>query len=124
MLRHAVEEYSQIPLGEPDAAAEAPLDLLTESVELDLIKQMAEWPRTVEAAAQSYEPHRIAFYLNDLAASFHAFWNMGKEDASLRFLLKDDLRLTGARLALIQAVATVIASGLKVLGVTPVEEMR
>lgn len=124
VLRHAVEEYSQIPLGEPDAAAEAPLDLLTESVELDLIKQMAEWPRTVEAAAQSYEPHRIAFYLNDLAASFHAFWNMGKEDASLRFLLKDDLRLTGARLALIQAVATVIASGLKVLGVTPVEEMR
>ena len=123
VLRHAAEEFPDVPQS-PDALVEAPLGLLTESVELDLIKQMAEWPRTVEAAALSYEPHRIAFYLNDLAASFHAFWNMGKDDASLRFLLKDDLRLTSARLALIQAVAGVIASGLNVLGVTPVEEMR
>ena len=123
VLRLAEEELPQ-QSQEAAALVEAPVELLTDSVELDLIKQMAEWPRIVESAALSYEPHRVAFYLNDLAASFHGLWTKGKEDASLRFLLKDDPALSAARLALIQAVAQVIASGLKVLGVTPVEEMR
>ena len=123
VLRHAEEELPQQAQGSA-ALVEAPVELLTDSVELGLIKQMAEWPRIVESAALSYEPHRVAFYLNDLAASFHGLWTKGKEDASLRFLLKDDPALSTARLALIQAVAQVIASGLNVLGVTPVEEMR
>lgn len=108
----------------PDSLAKAELSRLTDSVELDLIKRIAHWPRTVEAAAQAHEPHRIAFYLYDLAAAFHGLWNRGNEDPGLRFIIADDERLTAARLALIQGVATVIASGLSIMGVTPAEEMR
>jgi arginyl-tRNA synthetase len=97
---------------------------LTDPAELGLIRQLANWPRIVEAAAEAHEPHRIAFYLNDLAAGFHALWNKGKEDATLRFILSDDPVRTRARLALVQGVKTVIASGLAVFGVEPVEEMR
>ena len=75
-------------------------------------------------AAEAYEPHRVAFYLNDLAAAFHGLWTKGKEDARLRFLRDDDTDLTAARLALITGLAQVIASGLDVFGVQPVEEMR
>ena len=74
--------------------------------------------------AQAHEPHRVAFYLYDLAAAFHAHWNAGKDDPSLRFIHAADRPLTLARLALLRAVADVIASGLDVLGVTPVTEMR
>ncbi|MEQ8228095.1 MAG: arginine--tRNA ligase [Rhodospirillales bacterium] len=97
---------------------------LTDPAELDLIKIMAQWPRMVEQAAEAHEPHRIATYLHDLASAFHALWNRGNDDASLRFLLEDAPDLTAARLALVHATATVIASGLDVLGVTPVEELR
>jgi arginyl-tRNA synthetase len=85
---------------------------------------MAAYPRTIEAAALACEPHRVAFYLQDLAAGFHSLWNQGNADISLRFIQKDAINLTAARLALVRACATVIASGLWVLGVTPVEEMR
>jgi arginyl-tRNA synthetase len=85
---------------------------------------MAGWPRVVESAAEAHEPHRIAFYLYDLAAAFHGLWNRGKEEASLRFLIADDPALTAARLALIKAMALTIASGLGIFGVEPVEEMR
>ena len=97
---------------------------LTDPAELDLIKIMAQWPRMVEQAAEAHEPHRIATYLHDLASAFHALWNRGNDDASLRFLLEDAPEVTSARLALVHATATVIASGLDVLGVTPVEELR
>ena len=97
---------------------------LTDPAELALIRQLASWPRLVESAAEAHEPHRIAFYLQDLAAAFHGLWNKGKDDASLRFILADAPELTLARLALVQAVAFVIASGLEVFGVEPVEEMR
>ena len=107
-----------------EALAEHDVSPLTDSAELDLIKQLASWPRIVEAAAEAYEPHRIAFYLYDLASSFHALWNKGNEDPSLRFIIADAPELTRARLALLQAVAVVIASGLSVLGVEPAEEMR
>lgn len=98
--------------------------LLTDPDELALIKLMANWPRVVEGAAEAYEPHRIPFYLFDLAAAFHALWNKGKDDATLRFLLPEQPELSLARLALVRAVAAVVASGLGVIGVKPVEEMR
>ncbi|MDP6351378.1 MAG: arginine--tRNA ligase [Alphaproteobacteria bacterium] len=97
---------------------------LTHPDELSLIRMMAAWPRQVEAAAVAHEPHRLAFALYDLAAAFHGLWNKGNEDRSLRFIVDDDPGLTDARLALIEGVRLVIASGLDIFGVTPVEEMR
>jgi len=101
-----------------------PLDLLGDAGELALIRLIAQWPRQVEAAAAAHEPHRIAFYLYDLAAAFHAHWNRGRDEPALRFIVEGQAELTRARLALVQAVGFVIGSGLKVFGVTPVEEMR
>lgn len=92
--------------------------------EIALIRLLCAWPRMVEQAAVAFEPHRIAFYLNDVAAAFHGFWNLGNDDVTLRFILKDDVELSAARITLARAVATVIASGLMVLGVEPMEEMR
>jgi arginyl-tRNA synthetase len=77
----------------------------------------------IEGAAESHEPHRIAFYLGDVAAAFHGLWNRGKDDARLRFIIDDDTALTTARLALVRASQSVIASGLRLIGVEPVEEM-
>ncbi|RCK34553.1 arginyl-tRNA synthetase [Thalassospira xiamenensis] len=88
-----------------------------------LVRRMAEWPRIVEQAAVAHEPHRIAFFLSEIAAEFHALWNKGRDNTALRFIVADDLAVTQARLAMIRAAALVIASGLDVLGVAPVEEM-
>jgi arginyl-tRNA synthetase len=123
VLRHAAAELAGDELNVV-GLLKADLKCLTDPAELGLMKQLANWPRIVEAAAEAHEPHRIAFYLNDLAAGFHALWNRGKEDATLRFILADDAARTRARLALIMGVKTVIASGLAVFGVEPVEEMR
>lgn len=123
VLRNVAETLPDIETT-PESLSRAELSRLTDSTELDLIKRIAHWPRTVEAAAQAHEPHRIAFYLYDLAAAFHGLWNRGNEDPGLRFIIADDERLTAARLALIQGVATVIASGLSIMGVEPAEEMR
>lgn len=106
------------------ALAEAKLDCLEAEAELALMRRLAAWPRTVEGAALAREPHRIAFFLYDLASDFHMLWNRGKDDASLRFLQKDQPEDTLARLALVAATAVTIRSGLAVMGVTPVEEMR
>jgi arginyl-tRNA synthetase len=92
--------------------------------ELALIRRLMAWPRLVEQAAEAREPHRVAFYLYDLAGDFNALWNAGNADASLRFLQADRLVETAARVALVAAAAAVIRSGLGVLGVKPVEEMR
>ena len=89
-----------------------------------MIRRLAAWPRTVEGAALAYEPHRIAFYLYDLAGDFNMLWHSGKDDAALRFVIPDRPADTLARLALVEATATVIRSGLAVLGVVPVEELR
>jgi arginyl-tRNA synthetase len=97
---------------------------LTDPAELALIKLLAGWPRLVESAAEAHEPHRVAFFLNDLAAAFHGLWNKGKDEARLRFLIEDDPELSLARLALLKAVTTVVASGLVIFGVEPLEEMR
>ena len=85
---------------------------------------MGNWPRMVESAAEAHEPHRLAFYLYDLASEFHTLWTKGKEDVSLRFIVEDDPALTAARLALALGVRTVIAAGLGIFGVQPVEELR
>jgi arginyl-tRNA synthetase len=98
-------------------------DALVDDSEIALIKLMATWPRIVESAAQSHEPHRVAYYLQELAAAFHGLWNQGNTDPERRFIV-DDKDTTLARLALVRAMALVIASGLKVFGVNPVEEMR
>ncbi len=92
--------------------------------ELALVAKLAEWPRLVEIAAKTHEPHRVAFYLYDLASDFHALWNKGNAETQLRFLQEDDPVASKAKLALIAAVQVVISSGLGILGVTPVEEMR
>jgi arginyl-tRNA synthetase len=105
------------------AAAEPALDRLDDE-ELALMKLAAQWPRTVEAAALAHEPHRVAFYLGDLAAAFHALWNRGNDDPSRRFLVAEDPALTAARLALARAIGQVIRNGLSIMGVTPVEEMH
>ena len=88
------------------------------------MKLLATWPRVVEAAAQAHETHRIAFYLYDLASDFHFLWNQGNDNSELRFFTPDNINLTVSRLALIRAAGIVISSGLKVLEVTPVQEMR
>jgi arginyl-tRNA synthetase len=107
-----------------DGLAAAPLDRLSDPGELALVRLIAQWPRQVEAAASAHEPHRIAFYLYDLAAAFHAHWTRGREEPGLRFVVEGEDELSRARLALVQGIGFVIGSGLKVFGVTPVEEMR
>jgi len=122
VLRNAATEWGDDTIS-PSALAAADLSLLTDPSELDLIKVMAAWPRMVENAAEAHEPHRIAYYLNELATLFHALWNKGNDDARLRFIITGEPALTIARLALVQGVATVIVSGLQVIGVSPVEEL-
>ncbi|MCB1341497.1 MAG: arginine--tRNA ligase [Pseudooceanicola sp.] len=106
-----------------DASAAPDLSLLTHEAEMKVAKQLAEWPRLVEIAARTNEPHRVAFYLNELAGDFHALWNRGNDDASLRFV-QDDVRASQAKLALARAVSVVISAGLAILGVKPAQEMR
>ncbi|WP_420405047.1 arginine--tRNA ligase [Nisaea sp.] len=123
VLRHAEEALEGADLS-GTALASVVLDRLTDPTELGLMKLLLAWPRTVESAAEAHEPHRLAFYLGDVAAAFHGLWNKGKEDTTLRFLVDGDSELTMARLALVRATQTVIASGLDVIGVEPVEELR
>ena len=104
-------------------AGDAALDQLTAPAEMAVIKALASWPRLVVSAAQSHEPHRVAFYLMDLAASFHALWTAGREAPELRFIRDDDAGLTAARLCLVKATALVIRSGLGVLSIQAREEM-
>lgn len=123
VLRNAVGEVPDIDTGD-GALAQADFGRLSHPSELALIRLLASWPRQVEAAAEAHEPHRVAFYLQEVAAAFHGLWNVGRDDTSVRFLIPEDMALTRARLAMLRAVAVVIASGLSVMGVTPVEEMR
>jgi len=123
VLRNAAAAFENLSLDDSDLA-EADMRRLQHSGELAMIKLLAGWPRVMEGAAISREPHRVAFYLADLAAAFHAFWNKGNDDETLRFIVPGDGELTRARVALARSVAVVIASGLAVMGVEPVEEMR
>jgi arginyl-tRNA synthetase len=107
-----------------DYLAKAPVERLTDPAELDLLKRLALYPRMIEGAAAAHEPHRIAFYLYDLASEFHALWTKGRDLPYLRFIIKDDADLTKARLAMVQGVVSVLASGLAILGVHAPDEMR
>jgi arginyl-tRNA synthetase len=123
VIRHAHEVLGGVDLS-PAALGGAELDLLQDPAELAVIRRLAAWPRLVDSAAEAHEPHRVAFFLHELAGEFHALWNKGNADASLRFLVPADPALSLARLALVEGTRIVIASGLKVFGVEPVEEMR
>jgi arginyl-tRNA synthetase len=117
VLRHA-------DVARPESLADAEIASLTDEAEMALIRQLCAWPRVAESAALMREPHRVPYYLADVAAAFHALWAKGREAAELRFIQPDDPAGTRARLALVAATAGVIASGLQVLGVVPVDEMR
>ncbi len=107
-----------------DGLAEADMTPLAEAEELALLREVAFFPRLVEAAAQHREPHRVAFYLHSLASGFHGLWTRGNERPELRFLQPEQPALTRARLAMLEAVRATLAAGLAILGVTPVEELR
>ena len=120
VFRHAKEMFGEDILNNLQGAD---LSLLKDESEIALIRQLAEFPRQVESAAMVVEPHRIAYYLYDLASGFHALWNKGRDDVQMRFLDENNPELSKARLALIQAICYVIASGLGIFGVKPVKEM-
>ncbi|HET7192519.1 MAG TPA: arginine--tRNA ligase [Pseudolabrys sp.] len=127
VFRNAREEVPDLPEAAHDRVAmlkRAPLDRLTDAGELSLLRRIALYPRTVEAAAIAHEPHRIAFYLYELASEFHAQWTRGKDLPHLRFIIQNDRQTTVARLALVEGIVTVLASGLALLGVSAPEEMR
>ncbi len=123
VARQAKEIDPSLDLGDVSLAS-AELARLTDSDELGLIKLIAGWPRLVEMAAETHEPHRLAFYLSELAAAFHSLWSRGNKETQLRFIVPGDAALTRARMAMVRGVAIVIASGLQVFGVEPVEELR
>ena len=126
VFRNAREVIPELPEQSRTRAAflaDAALHRLSDPAELDLLKRLALYPRTVEAAALAHEPHRIAFYLYDLASEFHALWTRGRDLPYLRFII-NDAEMTKARLALVQGVVSVLASGLAVLGVDAPDEMR
>jgi arginyl-tRNA synthetase len=128
IFRNAREVVPELPADDKTRAAylaDAPLERLDDPGEFALMKKIAEYPRLIEAAAAAHEPHRVAFYLYELASEFHAQWTSGGKDSPhLRFIIQSDPRLTVARLALVQGVVTVLASGLALLGVGAPEEMR
>jgi arginyl-tRNA synthetase len=121
--RQANNETPSLSL-DPVDLANAEMTLLADEGERALVRHMADWPRIVEASALSGEPHRVAFYLHELASAFHAHWNRGKELPQLRFIKPEDVALTKARLALVTAVGLVIKGGLDILGVDAPDEMH
>jgi arginyl-tRNA synthetase len=124
VFRNAREIFPDLPADLAALADTAPLERLSDTAELSLMRRIALYPRTVEAAAQAHEPHRIAFYLYDLASEFHALWTLGNAAPHLRFIIQDDRELTAARLVLVKGVVSVLASGLALLGVQAPDEMR
>ncbi|WP_296474509.1 arginine--tRNA ligase [Roseinatronobacter sp.] len=121
VLRKAAESG----INTDDAAlAQANIAALDHEAELSMMRKLAEWPRIVELAARTQEPHRIAAYLSELAAEFHGLWNRGNDIPALRFVQEGDQATTSAKLALVRATGVAISAGLAILGVTPVEEMR
>ena len=122
VFRQAREQLALTDFPRSDMAAHA--SLLTDESELALIRKLAEYPRMIEGAASTHEPHRIAFYLYDLASAFHGQWNRGTDNPDLRFVKVNDPKLTTARLGLVQAVSDVLTSGLGLIGAEAPTEMR
>ena len=123
VFRQAAEAFPEIDLSSVDLAAAIAGNIVDPS-ELQLLAKLAEYPRVVEGAALAHEPHRIAFYLYDLASAFHAHWNKGKEQPELRFVNDKNRELSIARLGLVNAVASVLKSGLSITGTAAPDEMR
>ncbi|MCY4306201.1 MAG: arginine--tRNA ligase [Aestuariivita sp.] len=121
IFRRAKEEG--IPITD-DMLRNADLSVLNHEMEIAVLRKLAEWPRAVEMAARSNEPHKIAFFLNELAGEFHRLWNLGSDDSNLRFIQPNDIPASQSKIALVRAVSIVISSGLGILGVTPLQEMR
>ncbi|MCO5158205.1 MAG: arginine--tRNA ligase [Aquamicrobium sp.] len=121
VFRQAAEQLGSMPDRE---AMKAAAHLLTDEGEIGLVRKLAEYPRLIESAAQSMEPHRLAFYLYDLAQAFHAHWNRGTDNPDLRFVKVNEPELTRARLGLVRAVADVLTSGLALVGADAPQEMR
>ncbi len=127
IFRNAREVVPDLPADDRSRASylrNVQLERLADTGEIALIKRLGQYPRVVEAAALAHEPHRIAFYLYELASEFHAHWTQGNHAPHLRFIILDDRTMTLARLALVQGVVTVLTSGLGLLGVEAPEEMR
>lgn len=123
VIRQAAQAFPDLDIS-PAVLAKADLARLSDSAERALLRQLASWPRLLDAAALTREPHRIAFFLEEIAAGFHALWNQGKDRPDLRFVNANDPLSTSARLALVRGVMTVLAGGLTLLGVSAPEEMR
>ena len=123
ILRNAQAAMPDFDLS-PAALSPASMERLDDEGELAIIQRLAQYPRLIEAAAQAHEPHRVAFFLYELASDFHSQWNRGKDSPHLRFIMENDRQMTAARLALVQGIVTVLRSGLAILGVEAVEEMR
>src|ERR1700742_2407033 len=127
IFRNAREVIPDLPEEDGARAAflgSAAVERLTDPVELSLLRQLTLYPRLIDAAAAAHEPHRIAFYLYDLASEFHALWTKGRDLPYLRFIINNDADMTKARLAMVQGVVSVLASGLGILGVHAPDEMR
>jgi arginyl-tRNA synthetase len=122
--REAIPELPDTSAGRAEFLGNAPLERLDDTAELGLMRRLALYPRMIESAATAHEPHRIAFYLYDLASEFHALWTRGRDLPHLRFIITNDAEITRARLAMVQGVVSVLASGLAVLGVQAPDEMR
>lgn len=123
VFRQVAEELPDLSISS-DALKKADFSVLNDSGEIAILKRLAQWPRLIESAAAAHEPHRVAFYLYELASDLHGQWSKGKDDPRLRFIKADNGQLTTARLALVRAVALVIASGLGILGVNAPDAMR
>jgi arginyl-tRNA synthetase len=123
-LRNAGEAFPDLPTDFNELLEAADVGAISDPAELALVRQIALYPRVVEAAAAAHEPHRIAFYLYDLASEFHALWTLGNTRPHLRFIMQNDRQMTLVRLVLVQGVRTVLASGLGLLGVGAPNEMR
>ncbi|MCA3268665.1 MAG: arginine--tRNA ligase [Azospirillum sp.] len=122
-LRLAAREFEGLDASEA-ALAKADLDRLADTEEIALLRLLSSYPRMLEAAAEAGEPHRVAFWLYDLASAFHQLWSRGNAEPAMRFVVPGDRETTLARLALVRAVGVTIASGLRLLGVAPAEELR
>lgn len=118
VLNHAKDMFGDFDIKDAD------FEKLDRDETIAVLKTLSQWPRIVEQAAIAREPHRVAFYLQEVAATFHSWWNMGRDDATLRFLIEDDRELSMAHLALVTGVKNVIADALGVIGVEPLDELR
>jgi arginyl-tRNA synthetase len=120
-LKNEMPELNNILNENPDLEI---LEKLTDETEIELIQKLAAYPRTIEMAVTNFEPHRIAFYLQELVAIFHSLWNKGSDNPELKFIVKNDKNLTKARIFLVVATSKIIASGLSIFNIKPLEEMR